>query len=98
MDAERAMDRRTELKEHFDWILDNIIRAYPRVFKDEPSEDQFKWAVSIMRSTNFQIKIPERKDAYSLQPAIVPFLDKFRHAPVNHQKVTTLSFILTSQG
>mmetsp|Transcript_22667 Transcript_22667/g.31559 ORF Transcript_22667/g.31559 Transcript_22667/m.31559 type:complete len:525 (+) Transcript_22667:2-1576(+) len=83
----RATDRRNEMKDHFDWLMDNVIRAYPRVFKDEPSEEQYKWSVSITRSTNFQVKIPERKDAYSLQPAIVPFLDKFRHVPSGHQNV-----------
>jgi len=71
------LDRRAEIKEDYTWLLRNIFKAFPRIFSPMvPSEDQYKWAISIVRSKNIQITIGNRK-----QPALFPFMDMIRHIP-----------------
>jgi len=73
---QRALDRRKEVKEHYQWFVNNIFRPYPRIFPTEPTEEQFKWAVSIVRSRNIQII-----DAQE-EPALVPIMGMFRNTPL----------------
>lgn len=70
------MDRRKEVKEHWEWLQMNIfgvtsIFLYPwqlqpyieRIWKIEIKEEMYKWAISIVRSRNVQILL-QLADSY----------------------------------
>jgi hypothetical protein len=77
----RAQDRRAEVKERFEFHLTTIFRPFTRLFPEEPTEEQYKWALSIVRSRN--ALITNEEDVR--QPAVVPMFDLFRHVPLTDE-------------
>eukprot|EP01119_Soliformovum_irregulare_P006932 TRINITY_DN19342_c0_g1_i1.p1 TRINITY_DN19342_c0_g1~~TRINITY_DN19342_c0_g1_i1.p1 ORF type:complete len:453 (-),score=115.86 TRINITY_DN19342_c0_g1_i1:84-1442(-) len=78
----RALDRKAEVKLRYDFMKSTVFRPYAQMWDPEPTEDQYKWAVSIVRSRNLSIR-DDIWDAESVkQPALIPYLDMFRHVPL----------------
>ncbi|PRP79218.1 hypothetical protein PROFUN_12756 [Planoprotostelium fungivorum] len=73
---QRARDRRSEVTDHYRWLEDNIFTEYYKLFQYKPSADEYKWAVSIVRSRNMMILVDN-----IIQYVITPYYDMFRHAP-----------------
>jgi len=77
----RAVLKRKTYYQKYEWIQQNIFAAYPRVWKTEPSEEQWKWAVSVVRSTNVQLYTSDG----IFRPALIPMMDMMRHEIVELQ-------------
>ncbi len=51
-------------------------QPYPRIWPEEITENQYRWAVSIVRSRNYQEMLHG-----VVQPIMVPMLDQMRFKP-----------------
>jgi hypothetical protein len=60
----------------FNSLLNNE-KGYKKLWPKEPTEEQYNWALSIVRSKHINIM-----EGFVLQPSLVPFFDMFRHTPL----------------
>jgi len=86
----RALDRRAEVVQRFEFIRSNVFRPYSNIWEPEPTEQEYKWAVSIVRSRVMSIKDDFVEAEAVKQPALIPYLDMFRHIPLTDEVATDI--------